>query len=60
MLDGPVGLYPPEIVAQVQAAQPLMPRVLVPDVNHFTIGLAPHGAAAVAAVVEGAADTLEP
>ncbi len=59
MLDGPVGLYPPETVAQVHADQPLMTPVLVPDVNHFTIGLSPHGAAAVAAVVAGLADTLE-
>lgn len=58
MLDGPVGLYSADAVAQVSREQPLLRPVLVPDTNHFSITLAPHGAHAVAAVVVQAAVTL--
>lgn len=49
MLDGPQGLYAPE---RLRSTLPDLPVDLVPDTNHFTIGLAPSGARAIADAVE--------
>lgn len=54
MVDQPEGLYPVDAVARLVAANPRVTARLVPDTNHFTIGMAPHGAAAVAAAVREA------
>ncbi|WP_370326110.1 alpha/beta hydrolase [Euzebya sp.] len=51
MLDGPEGLYPPARVNALLGGQDSIEVRLVADTNHFTIGMSPHGAAAVAAAV---------
>jgi hypothetical protein len=51
MLDGPEGLYDP---GALRATLPDLLTSLVADTNHFTIGLAPHGARAIADAVQEA------
>lgn len=48
-------LYPDEIVAGVLADHATLRHEVVPDVNHYTITLAPHGAAVVADHIRRAA-----
>lgn len=49
------GLYPDAVAAPIVAAHHSLTDAVVPDVNHYTITLAPHGAAAVAAHIRDAA-----
>ncbi|HUG84332.1 MAG TPA: alpha/beta hydrolase [Euzebya sp.] len=51
ILDGPTGLYPSEVVQAACARQPRLETAVVPDTNHFTIGMSPHGAEAVASAI---------
>lgn len=56
MLDEPTGLYTHRVAA-AQDRNPRLQTALVPDTNHFTIGLSRHGAAAVAAAIRDAMRT---
>lgn len=49
------GLYPYAVAADIVANSPMLTDVLVPDVNHYTIALAPHGAAILAEHIRAAA-----
>jgi lipase len=51
MFGQPPGLLPEELAAQWQAEVPALQVHTVPGVNHYTIVLAPQGAAAVAAQI---------
>lgn len=55
MLDQPEPLYSAGMVERARAASPGMEVVVVPDTNHYSIVLAPHGADAIAARVLAAA-----
>lgn len=57
VLDQPEGMYPPDRVAQLRARLPRIDVRLVPDTNHFTIGMSRHGAAAVNAALLALART---
>lgn len=61
MLDGPEGLYRPAAVEDLVARHPHLEARLVPDTNHFSIGMSHHGADAVAAaIIELLARTGQP
>jgi pimeloyl-ACP methyl ester carboxylesterase len=52
MLDNPDPLFPDAVVGDALAASPqLVDLGVVPDTNHYTISLAPHGASAIADAV---------
>lgn len=47
-------LYPPELIESLRGEWPNVVDIsTVPDVNHYTISLSPHGAAAIAAAISG-------
>lgn len=53
--EGPPGLFPDDLVAEVLPRAPQLHDLgVVPDTNHYTILLAPHGAAAIADAVRKA------
>lgn len=54
MLDVPDGLYGPQRVTELLGDLGHVDARLVPDTNHFTIGMGPAGAAIVADAVAGA------
>lgn len=52
MLNGPQGLYSEAAVAAACDRQPRLQASTVAETNHFTIGMSPHGATAVASAVQ--------
>jgi pimeloyl-ACP methyl ester carboxylesterase len=53
LFDEDAGLYPQATLDAWAARQPLITASTVPDVNHYTLLFAPHGAEAVAAAIRG-------
>ncbi len=54
MLDEPVGLYSSALLERARRAAPRTVLRAVPGTNHFTIGMSPHGAAAIASTIREA------
>jgi lipase len=54
MFGQPPGLIPEELAAHWQASSTALQVITIPDTNHYTILMAPHGAAAIARHLAGA------